>query len=259
MNSVLKDRIVVITGGAGLIGQEFVKAVVTAGGTAVIADISESAGVRVQQQLRAELGSNAVEFLPLDITSAASLDMTVETLHQRFGRIDALVNNAYPRNKNYGRHFFEVEYADFCENINLNLGGCFLTCQKFAPYFRRQGHGNIVNVASIYGFVPPRFEVYADTGMTMPVEYAAIKAAVLQLTRYMAKYFKGLNIRVNALSPGGVLDAQPPQFLAAYRDRCLSKGMLAKSDLQGTLVYLLSDMSEFVNGQNIVVDDGFSL
>ena len=259
MNNPLQDRVVVITGGAGLIGQEFVKAVVTAGGTAIIADISEAAGARTKQALRAELGSEAVEFLPMDITSAASLDAVIEALHARFGRIDALVNNAYPKNKNYGRHFFEVEYGDFCENVGLNLGGCFLASQRFARYFQRQGRGNILNVASIYGFVAPRFEIYADTPMTMPVEYAAIKSALLQLTRYMAKYFKGLNIRVNALSPGGVLDAQPPQFLAAYRERCLNKGMLAKNDLQGTLVYLLSDMSEYVNGQNIVVDDGFSL
>lgn len=257
--SLLKGKIVVITGGAGLIGQEFVKAVVHQQGVAVIGDISEPAGRRAQQQLRQELDSDAIEFVTLDITSPTSLDQAIAGLHARHGRIDALVNNAYPRNKNYGRHFFDVEYADFCENINLNLGGCFLSGQKFAQYFRSQGFGNIINVASIYGFVPPRFEVYADTSMTTPVEYAAIKSAVLQLTKYMAKYFKGMNIRVNALSPGGILDDQPEQFLAAYRERCLSKGMLDQSDLQGTLIYLLSEMSRYVNGQNIVVDDGFSL
>lgn len=256
---MLDHRVVVIAGGAGFIGQEFSRAVVKQGGTAVIADISSSTGSSAQQRLRQELGSDAVEFVPLDITSVASLDAAIADLHARHGRIDALVNNAYPRNENYGRHFFDVEYDDFCENVGVNLGGLFLACQRFARYFQGQGHGNIVNVASIYGFVPPRFEIYDGTAMTMPVEYAAIKSGVLQLTRYLAKYFKGMNIRVNALSPGGVLDNQPAQFLSAYRDRCINKGMLDKGDLPGTLIYLLSDMSEYVNGQNIVVDDGFSL
>lgn len=256
---MLEDRVVVIAGGAGLIGEEFSRAIAKQRGTAVIADINISAGTSVQQRLRQELGSDAIEFVPLDITSVASLDAAIETLHARHGRIDALVNNAYPRNRNYGRHFFEVAYDDFCENVGANLGGLFLACQRFARYFQRQGRGNIVNVASIYGFMPPRFEIYGGTAMTVPVEYAAIKSGVLQLTRYLAKYLKGMSIRVNALSPGGVLDNQPAAFLRAYREQCLNKGMLDKSDLPGTLIYLLSDMSEYVNGQNIVVDDGFSL
>ena len=107
--------------------------------------------------------------------------------------------------------------------------------------------------------VAPRFEIYDNTPMTMPVEYAAIKSGLIHLTKYMAKYFKGMNIKVNALSPGGIFDNQPEPFLEAYKKQCSSKGMLDKSDLKGTLVYLLSDMSRYVNGQNIIVDDGFSL
>jgi len=256
---MLKNKVVVITGGAGVLGQEFVKAVVGQQGTAVIADINEAIGVQVQQNLQHELGLSSIDFVRLDITSASSICDMIETLHARYGRIDALVNNAYPRNQNYGRHFFDVEYEDFCENINLNIGGYFLTSQKLARYFKNQGYGNIINISSIYGVIPPKFEVYENTTMTMPVEYAAIKSALLHLTRYMAKYFKGMNIRVNALSPGGILDKQPAAFLEAYRKQCLNKGMLDKVDMSGSLLYLLSDQSSYVNGQNIVVDDGFSL
>jgi NAD(P)-dependent dehydrogenase (short-subunit alcohol dehydrogenase family) len=256
---MLKDEVVVITGGAGLIGQEFVKAVVEQNGKAIIADINEEVGAQVKAQLSSQLGSSSIDFIRLDITSKDSIAAMVDALNNRYGRIDALVNNAYPRNKNYGRHFFEVEYADFCENINLNLGGYFLTSQQLAIYFKKQGHGNIINISSIYGVIAPKFDVYDNTPMTMPVEYAAIKSAIIHLTKYMAKYFKGMNIRVNTLSPGGIFDNQPEVFLDAYRKQCLNKGMLDKSDMRGTLVYLLSDLSAYVNGQNIVVDDGFSL
>ena len=256
---MLKNKVVIITGGAGLIGQVFVRAVVENNGIAVIADINEEIGIQVQKSLSAELNTNIIDFVKLDIISKESVQNCLEILHHKYGKIDALVNNAYPRNKNYGRHFFDVEYDDFNQNINLNLGGYFLTSQQFAQYFKTQGYGNIVNISSIYGVVAPKFEIYDNTPMTMPVEYAAIKSALIHLTKYMAAYFKGMNIRVNAVSPGGIFDNQPTAFLNAYQKQCLSKGMLDKADICGTLVYLLSDLSMYVNGQNIIVDDGFCL
>lgn len=256
---MLNNQVIVITGGAGLIGKEFVKAVVEQNAIAVIADINEELGLKVLEELKLELFSDKIDFVQLDITSKESLIKCIDYLDDKYGRIDALVNNAYPRNINYARHFFDVEYEDFVENIGLNLGGYFTTSQQFAKYFKKQCYGNIINISSIYGVVAPKFEVYENTHMTMPVEYAAIKSGLIHLTKYMAKYFKGLNIKVNTLSPGGIFDNQPDDFLLAYKKECLNKGMLDKSDLKGTLVYLLSDMSRYVNGQNIIVDDGFVL
>ncbi|ABB43882.1 Short-chain dehydrogenase/reductase SDR [Sulfurimonas denitrificans DSM 1251] len=256
---MLNENIVVITGGAGLIGKEFVKAVVENNGIAIIADINKEIGLEAKESLSKELNTTKIDFVKLDITSKESLSECIEYLNEKYGKIDALVNNAYPRNKNYGRHFFDVEYDDFIENLGLNLGGYFTTSQQFAKYFKKQGYGNIINISSIYGVMAPKFEVYSNTSMTMPVEYAAIKAGLIHLTKYMSKYFKGMNIKVNALSPGGILDNQPQEFLDKYKQECSNKGMLDKSDLKGTLIYLLSDMSKYVNGQNIIVDDGFSL
>ena len=256
---MLKDKVVVITGGAGLIGKEFVKAVIENHGIAIIADINEKLGQQVKKQLSKELNTEKIDFVKLDITSKESLNNCIDYLYNKYGKIDALVNNAYPRNENYGKHFFDVEYDDFKENLGLNLGGYFTTSQQFTKYFKTQGYGNIVNISSIYGVVAPRFEIYENTSMTTPVEYAAIKSGLIHLTKYMAKYFKGMNIKINTLSPGGIFDSQPESFLGKYQDKCLSKGMLDKSDLKGTLIYLLSDMSKYVNGQNIIVDDGFSL
>jgi len=255
---MLENKVIIVTGGAGLIGKEFITAIIENNGIAIIADIVnlndniESLGF-TNEQLK------NIDFVQMDITNKVSINESIKYLNSKYGRIDALVNNAYPRNKNYGKHFFDVEYSDFVENTGLNLGGYFITSQQFAYYFKEQGYGNIINISSIYGVIAPKFEVYDNTPMTMPVEYAAIKAGLIHLTKYMAKYFRGLNIRVNTLSPGGVLDHQPEEFIAAYKKVSLNKGMLAKSDLSGTLVYLLSDMSQYVNGQNIVVDDGFTL
>lgn len=254
----LKGKVVVITGGAGRIGSEFSRAVASCGAVAVIADSDEAAGPALAAQISGNEGERA-EYRPLDITSRESAQALIAALRENHGRIDALVNNAYPRNGRYGRKFEEVTYEDFTENVGMHVGGYFLMSQQFGAYFKEQGHGNIVNMASIYGVVPPRFEVYGDTPMTMPVEYAAIKSAVIHLTKYLAKYYKGHNIRVNTLSPGGILDRQPEPFLAKYREHALNKGMLDTCDISGTLLYLLSDLSQFVNGQNIVVDDGWSL
>ena len=256
---MLSSKVVVITGAAGLIGQEFVKAVIESNGIAVIADIDETLGCEVKERLSEEYKTDKIDFFKLDITSKDSLQDCIKYLDTKYKKIDALVNNAYPRNKNYGRHFFNVEYDDFVENLGLNLGGYFTSSKEFAKYFQKQSYGNIINISSIYGVTAPKFEIYEDTSLTMPVEYATIKSGLIHLTKYMAKYFKGMNIRVNTLSPGGILDNQPKPFLIKYKNECLNKGMLDKQDLKGTLVYLLSDMSTYVNGQNIVVDDGFSI
>lgn len=256
---MLNNQVIVVTGGCGLIGREFVSAILKHGGRAVIADVDSAKGELLCRELSLQYGAASTIFRQMNICSKESLQETIQSISEQFGRIDALVNNAYPRNKNYGRKLEDVTYSDFCENTSLNLGGLFLTSQQFALYFKKQGFGNIINIASIYGVVAPRFEIYDNTQMTMPVEYAAIKSAVIHMTRYMAKYLKGTGIRVNAISPGGIRDSQPDSFLGLYEEQCLSKGMLDREDLKGTLIYLLSDMARYVNGQNIIVDDGFSL
>ena len=256
---MLKNKVIVVTGGAGLIGSAFIKAIIKNNGIAVIADINEELSIKVKTTLEQELLTNNIDYVQLDITSKDSLHKSIKYLNSKYKRIDALVNNAYPRNTNYGRSFFDVEYKDFQENLGLNLGGYFSASQQFALYFKKQGYGNIVNISSIYGVIAPKFDIYKKTKIDMPVEYAAIKSGLIHLTKYMAKYFKGLNIRVNTLSPGGILDSQPEEFLHNYEGNCLNKGMLNTEDLTGSLLYLLSDMSKYVNGQNIIVDDGFTL
>lgn len=255
MIKLLDGKVVVITGGAGLLGRDFCKSITDNGGIAIMAEYN----LELAEKVKAETGSENIFIEKINITDKNSVEQLIDNVSTKFGKIDGLVNSAYPRNKNYGKHFFDVNYDDFCQNVGMNLGGYFLTSQVFAKYFYGQGYGNIVNISSIYGVIAPRFEIYDNTPMTTPVEYAAIKSGLLHLTKYMAKYFKGKNIRVNAISLGGLEDKQPDSFLQAYGRLCLNKGMLNAKDVSGTLVYLLSDFSEFVNGQNVIVDDGFTL
>lgn len=254
LSNSLINKVIVVTGAAGAIGQSFVRGVSERGGTVIVADINLEAA-----QLLAQGCTGNAYAAHLDITSKDSVIALISDLMKRYGHIDALVNNAYPRNKNYGKKLEDVTYADFCENVNMHLGGYFLVAQQFCLAFKQQGYGNVINMSSIYGSMAPRFEIYEGTPMTMPVEYAAIKSAIEHLTRYFAQYFKGTGIRVNCLSPGGILAGQPTNFITAYNKNCASKGMLDAHDLLGSLVFLLSDDSRYINGQNIIVADGFSL
>ncbi|MDB6059950.1 MAG: Flagellin modification protein [Verrucomicrobiaceae bacterium] len=254
---MLNEKVIVVTGGGGLLGGHFCRAIAAQGGIAIVADVNLDAAQSIVATINTNNGR--AQAVALDITDADSVERVIASLHAVYGRIDAVINNAYPRNARWGKKLEEVTYADFCENVGLHLGGYFLVAQKFALYFRAHGGGNIVNMASIYGTQAPRFDIYADTGMTMPVEYAAIKAAIIQLTKYFAQYFKTDNIRCNSLSPGGVLNHQPETFLKKYSDYCGSKGMLEPDDIIGALLFLLSDSSRYMNGQNLIVDDGFCL
>ena len=254
----LKGRVVVVTGGAGLLGQCFAKAIAIAGGLPVLADIRLDAAEDCSRQINETIGEEQSCAIGIDITDKQSITKAIDEIKSRFGRIDALVSNAYPRNENYGRRFEDVAFSDFCENVSLHLGGYFLAAQQFASFFKEQGDGHIITMASVYGVIAPRFEIYENTEMTMPVEYAAIKSALIHLNKYMLHYFRGSGIRFNCLSPGGILDHQPKDFMEKYNSFAQSKGMLSPEDLTSTLLFLLSEKSKYLNGQNIVVDDGWS-
>jgi len=246
---MLKDKVVVIIGANGFLGKEFVKVCLENNAKVVASDIIDDLEFKYKD----------LEYKRCDITNKDSILELINFVKEKYGKIDAVVNTAYPRNKNYGKKFEEVEYDDFCENVNLHLGGYFLVSQQFAEFFKNQGYGHIINIASIYGVMPPRFEIYEGTDMTMPIEYNVIKHSIISMTKYIAKYYKGCNIRTNCISPGGILNNQPKEFLEKYNNYALNKGMLDKSDINGILLFLLSDLSKYINGQNIIVDDGWSL
>jgi len=256
----LKDKVVIITGGAGLIGKAYVEACAQYGARVFLVDVDDEAAEKVVHNVKKKTGNPSVIYQNCSIVDKGDVKKLIDVVLKRHGRIDALVNDAYPKSKNYGKKYEDVSYEDFCENLNLHLGGYYLMTHEISLVMKKQKSGAIVNMGSHYGFVAPRFEIYEGTNMTMPVEYSAIKGGIINLTRYLASYLGKYNIRVNAISPGGVFNNQPKSFVKKYEQRVLlGKRMANVDDLAGVLVFLLSDASRYMTGQNIVVDGGWTV
>ncbi|NQZ26991.1 MAG: SDR family oxidoreductase [Colwellia sp.] len=258
MDSIIKTFIII--GGAGLLGTEFSKILSENGDNVVVADFNIDAATSVCDKLiSAGVEQSQLMATTINIVEKDSILMLINKVQQRFGSIDGVVNTAYPRNANYGRKFEQVEFADFCENTNLNLGGYFLVAQQFAEYFSKNNGGDIINISSVYGVIAPKFEIYDGTPMTMPVEYAVIKSGLIHLGKYIAKYYRGKKVRINTISPGGIFDNQNESFVSRYNDNCNSVGMLSPKEIANVVQYIFSSSSHGISGQNIIVDDGFTL
>lgn len=253
---MLEGKKIVVAGAAGLLGAQLVHKLIQQGAEVIAIDRDLISLNDKLSKSGVDINSPALQKFILDLSEESAVIKFFDLAEG----ITGAVNCSYPRNKNYGKHFFEVAQADFNENISLNLGSSFLFMQQCAAYFKRvQSDFSLVNISSIYGIVAPKFDVYENTKMTMPVEYAAIKSALLHLSKYVVAYVADSRFRVNSVSPGGIFDHQPSDFLEAYKCQTLGKGMLDVDDVIGSIVYLLSDYARYVNGQNIVVDDGFIL
>ncbi|WP_251963758.1 oxidoreductase [Salinibacter ruber] len=245
---------VVVTGGCGLIGEAFVRALAERGDNVIAVDVDDETG----EQLEDPEG-RAISYRHCDVTDPKGFDRVLREARSRHGSVDAVVHAAYPRTSSWGTPFEELEEEDVAENLRLQLGSAIMVSQKAVKHFHEQDEGHLVHVSSIQGIEAPKFWHYEETDMTSPIEYSAIKSGVISITKYLAKYLSGTGIRVNCISPGGVKDGQPKQFIDKYRKSCTDNGMLSTSDLAGVLLFLLSDKSRYVNGQNLVIDDGWSL
>lgn len=238
----VSGKIVIVIGGMGLLGNEICKFLKKEGVITIIADI---------------LDKQDPNYVRVNICEDNDILNLINIVKNNYGVIDCVINSTYPRNKSYGTLVDKVTYQSFCENMNIHLGGYFNVCKLFAKFFDEQGHGNIINLSSVYATKTPDFTIYNGTNMTMPVEYSVIKSGINSLTRYMTKYYK--KIKFNTVSPGGIYDNQPDNFVTEYNKKCCSKGLLDKKDICGTILFLLSDLSYFIRGQDIIIDDGLSL
>lgn len=252
---MLSNKVVLITGAAGLLGSAIARMVVDNGGSVIIGDILVNKG----KELENELGSNKALFINIDTLSIDSINNAISDGVNYFGKIDAAIHCAYPKSKQWGTKFENLKAEYLSEDLFGHLGGAILFSQRIIEEFRKNKSGNLIHISSIQGVSTPKFEHYDGTNMVSPIEYSAIKSGIISVTRYLAKYCKGNGIRVNCISLGGILDRQPQSFLNKYRESCNEKGMLDAEDIVGTVLFLLNDHSKYVTGQNIIVDDGWTL
>ncbi len=259
--SNLKDKTIIITGGLGLLGSAFSEHCGLAQANVVVVDLENDMADKAIESMKTKTGNQNILFKKCDIANEEEVHNLVNKLSSSFGNIDAVVNSAYPRTKNYGKGFEDVSYNDFCENVNLHLGGYFLFSKEVAKIMIKQKSGIIINIGSTYGFAAPRVEIYKDADMIGPtVEYAAIKGGIINMTIFLASYLGRYNIRVNTISPGGIFNNQPKNFLEGYCSRVVLGNRMANTDdLTGALLFLLSDESKYITGQNLVIDGGWTL
>ena len=251
----LEQKAVLITGATGRLGTAFARSIATSGGQVFLVDLDEEKA----RELAGELGLQQASFLVADITTVSGIQNAIQSCAAQFGKVDAVIHAAYPRSEGWGATLENLQPEHLFEDLNKQLGGAMLLSQQVIKQFQQQGFGQLIHISSIQGIAAPKFEHYEGTSMHSPIEYSAIKSGIIAITRWLAKRYRQQNIRVNCVILGGILDQQPESFLKRYQASCNSKGMLDAQDVVGAILFLLSEQSTFITGQNIVVDDGWSL
>lgn len=261
----LTGRTALVTGAAGLLGTEFCRTLAQAGAQMVIADIDGERAASLAETLSRH-GRQAIG-VPTDVADQQSVNQMVETALSEFGSLDILVNSAVldpkfdPQHGGHTNSFEDYPLDAWNQALSVNLTGMFLCCQAAARPMLAQGGGVIVNLSSIYGLTAPDQRLYMLEGKPRqykPVYYSVTKAGVIGLTQYLAAYYAGKNIRVNALTPGGVYNDHDDDFVRAYSDRAILGRMASKDDMNGALLFLASDASAYMTGANLVVDGGWT-
>jgi len=262
----LKGQVAVVTGGAGLLGKEFCRTLAQANASVVVADLNEQAAAQVADELL-NAGLVAVG-LGVNVVDPASTQALVAQTVEHFGRLDVMVCSAAmdPKfdDQHQGQHrntFEDYPLEAWRQALDVNLTGMFLCAQAAVQPMLAQDHGVIINICSTYGLVAPDQRIYQRPGQPpqyKPVFYSVTKAGVLGLTRYLATYYAGKNIRCNALTPGGVYNNHDELFTQNYSARTVLGRMAEKDEMNGAMLFLASDASSYMTGNNLVVDGGWT-
>jgi NAD(P)-dependent dehydrogenase (short-subunit alcohol dehydrogenase family) len=263
----LSGRVAIVTGGAGLLGYHHGAILAAAGAHVVLLDLAAADPAKRAEQLTNAYGGECIG-LDADITNEASLFDARNQIIRQFGRIDILINNAannpkvedgdgqtWSRLENFPLEVWEAD-------IRVGLTGAFLCSRVFGSEMVTRKSGVIINVASDLGVIAPDQRLYRVDGLpedkqpVKPVTYSIVKTGLIGLTRYLATYWSDANIRVNAISPGGVLNGQPEVFLSRL-EKLIPMGRMADRDeYQGAILFLCSDASSYMTGANLVIDGG---
>jgi NAD(P)-dependent dehydrogenase (short-subunit alcohol dehydrogenase family) len=259
----LKNKTIVLTGSAGRLGSRFANVLSSAGGKVVLVDVDSRKNKKLQTEIERKY-----KYMPLmynvDFSNEESVELFVEDILKKEKHIDVLINNAHfvPRAHPHRDASFEDYPFDLWnKTISVNLGGLFLCCKKVGKVMTKQKKGVIVNVSSIYGINGADQRIYGTSRLNSPAFYSASKGAMVNLTKYLAAYWHGKNIRVNTLTLGGVFDKKlhtNKQFVKKYSDKTILGRMGNKKDYDGALLFLSSSASSYMTGSNLIIDGGWS-
>jgi len=262
-NFNLKNKIAVLTGSAGRLGNEFAHTLCEAGANVILVDIDSKKNKKLEQRLKKKFDSKIISF-NLDISNQNSVRQLKKDILKKFARIDILVNSAFFNpsiNQTQKTKKFETFPIEIWNKvIGVNLTGVFVCSQELGSLMSKQKNGVILNISSIYGIVGADQRIYGDSGLNSQPSYAATKGAIVNLTRYLASYWHGKNVRVNTLTLGGVLDKSYMEnsFIKKYSEKTILGRMANKNEYNGALLFLVSDASSYMTGSNLVVDGGWT-
>ena len=265
----LEKKAAVVTGALGILGRHFCRGLAEAGAGVAVVDLDEEAAALFAAELSEKYGTPAVG-IGCDITSAESVGSMVARVRDALGGINILHNNAAAsKSGEHGDRWFapfeEYMLEEWRRIMAVNIDGMFLVAQAVSSEMIRQGRGgSIIQTSSIYGIVAPDQRIYEGSEymgrrINTPAVYSASKGAVVSLSRYLSTYLAPHGIRVNTITPGGVRSGQNDTFIKAYSNRVPLGRMGEPEDMVGALLFLASDASRYVTGQNIVVDGGLSV
>lgn len=262
----LTGKTAIVTGGLGILGKRLCAGLAEFGANVAVIDLDDKAAAAFAGELSASFGTECIG-LGGDIALPDEVKRIMEAIYTRYGRIDILLNNAASKSTELDRFFDPFEHytlEQWRRIMSVNIDAMFLMAQAAGPYMARQKTGgSIIQTASIHGILGPDHRIYEGSSflgrqISTPAVYSASKAAVIGLTRYLATYWAGKGIRVNAVTPGGIASGQNDTFQQKYAARTPLGRMARPDEVVGAFIYLASDASSYVTGQNIIVDGGLS-
>jgi len=260
----LTGKVAVVTGGTGILGTLYCQRLAEAGAQIVVADLDSGRCTALAEEISKETGIPAVG-RAVDLSSEQSVKDWAKQIIDGFGSIDVLVNNAAAKSPDFFAPLESFPLEDWNKVMAVNITGMFLAIRELGPTMAAKGRGSIINISSIYGIVGPDQRIYEGSwyealggAINTPLIYSATKGAVISMIRYMATYWGPKGVRTNTLTPGGVSSGQNSVFSEKYSARVPMGRMAEAEEMVGALLFLASDASSYVNGQNIIVDGGWT-
>lgn len=260
----LDDKVIVVTGGAGILGSLYSRRLAEAGAEVVIADVDAGRCVKLAEEICSEFPGKAIG-MAVDLGDEDSVKSWAARILNHFGHVDVIVNNAATKSPSFFAPLNEFPLADWNHVMSVNVTGMFLVVRALGPSMAARGKGSIINVSSIYGVVGPDQRIYEGSwyeelggAINTPMIYSVSKGAVIAMTHYLATYWGAQGVRSNTLTPGGVASGQNSTFTEKYSARVPMARMAEAEEMVGALIFLASDASSYVNGQNIIIDGGLT-